>query len=87
MMTLNKPSICRECGKILYTRSEAGYLVNEMRGKHGKLYAYGEPINNHHRGRVPIRLYRCCYNFGLYHVTSKRKKPYDPIIKYKKKYE
>lgn len=87
MMTLNKPCICRECGKILYSRSEAGYLVNEMRGKHGGHSEENGYRKRRHSGKVPIRMYRCLYNVRLYHVTSKRKKPYDLIIKDKKKYE
>ncbi len=72
-----KPVVCDNCGKILYSRKEAGYLINEMHGRHGmRRYA----------GKVPVRLYPCSHNSGFYHVTSKRFNPADPIIKAKKKY-
>lgn len=70
-------AICTDCGKILYTRKAAGYLVNEMHGRHGM---------RRYSGKVPLRLYHCNYNPGFYHVTSKRFNPDDPIIKRKKKY-
>lgn len=70
-------NFCQECRKILYSRKTAGYLINEMHGRHGM---------RHHSGKVPVRLYPCIHNSGFYHVTSRRFNPDDPIIKTKKKY-
>ena len=72
-----KTIVCVNCGKILYSRKEAGYLINEMHGRHGM---------RRYTGKVPIRLYPCSHNSGYYHVTSKRFTPDAPIIKAKKKY-
>lgn len=67
---------CKECCKVLYTRKAAGYLVNEMHGKHG--------LRRHH-GKVPVRLYPCFYKAGFYHVTSKHFNSEDPILRVNKK--
>lgn len=72
-----KPMVCDSCGKILYSRKEAGYLINEMHGRHGM---------RRYTGKVPVRFYQCIYNSGFYHVTSKRINPDDPIVKTNKKY-
>lgn len=72
-----KAVLCSDCNKILYSRKEAGYLINEMHGRHGM---------RRHTGKIPVRLYPCTHNSGFYHVTSKRFNPDDPIIKTKKKY-
>ena len=69
--------ICVDCGKILYSRKEAGYLINEMHGRHGM---------RRYTGKVPVRFYQCIYNSGFYHVTSKRINPDDPIVKTNIKY-
>lgn len=69
--------ICADCDKILYSRKEAGYLINEMHGRHGM---------RRHSGKVPVRLYHCSFNPGFYHVTSQRHNPADPILKTKKRY-
>lgn len=66
-----KVVICSDCNKILYTRKAAGYLINEMHGRHGM---------RRYSGKVPVRLYHCNYNPGFYHVTSKRFNPDDPIL-------
>lgn len=71
------PVVCGDCGKILYSRKEAGYLINEMHGRHKM---------RRHTGKVPVRLYPCAFNPGFYHVTSKRFNPDDPIIKTSRKY-
>lgn len=71
-----KPIVCDNCGKILYSRKEAGYLINEMHGRHGM---------RRYTGKVPVRLYSCIYNSGFYHVTSRRFNPEVLPIKAKKK--
>ena len=66
----NKDYFCHECSKILYSRKVAGYLINEMHGRHGR---------RRHTGKVPVRLYPCIHNLGFYHVTSKRFIPNNPL--------
>lgn len=72
---VNAVSVCPTCGKILYSRKEAGYLVNEMHGRHGM---------RRHSGKVPVRLYPCPQGNGFYHVTSNKVNPRHQIAKRKK---